>query len=122
MGKAALQWTDDMLAQLGKEKDAVLAERWGTTGKTVNLKRNALGIPAFGHVQWTPEMLAALGTDSDAALAKRWGMSKASVLAKRKELGIASTSEQQGGHLTGRPRPWHCWARHRTPRWLSSWA
>ncbi len=54
MGKAALEWTDAMLAQLGTDKDAVLAERWGTTAKTVNLKRNALGIPAFGHVQWTP--------------------------------------------------------------------
>lgn len=91
MGKAALQWTDDMLAQLGKEKDAVLAERWGTTAKTVNLKRNALGIPAFGHVQWTGEMLALLGTDSDAELAKR------------KELGIACTSEQQGGAFDWTP-------------------
>ena len=103
MGKAALQWTDDMLAQLGKEKDAVLAERWGTTAKTVNLKRNALGIPAFGHVQWTGEMLALLGTDSDAELAKRWDMSKASVLAKRKELDIASATEQQGGAFDWTP-------------------
>ena len=96
MGKAALQWTEDMLAQLGTDKDAVLAERWGTSAKTVNLKRNALGIPAFALVQWTLEMQAALGTDSDAELAKRWGMSKASVVAKRKELGIASLTEKQG--------------------------
>ena len=27
MGKAALQWTEEMLALLGQEKDAVLAER-----------------------------------------------------------------------------------------------
>lgn len=121
MGKAALQWTDDMLAQLGG-KDAVLAERWGTTAKTVNLKRNALGIPAFGHVQWTPEMLAALGTDSDAALAKRWGMSKASVLAKRRSWTLPALPSSRAGHLTGRPRPWHCWARRPMPRWLSSWA
>ena len=67
------------------------------------VERNALGIPAFGHVQWTPEMLVALGTDSDAALAKRWGMSKASVVAKRKELGIACTSEQQGGAFDWTP-------------------
>ncbi|MDO4592644.1 MAG: hypothetical protein Q4B46_07570, partial [Comamonadaceae bacterium] len=103
MGKAALQWTDEMLAQLGKEKDAVLAERWGTTAKTVNLKRNALGIPACGHVQWTQEMLTVLGTDSDAELAKRWGMSKASVVAKRKELGIASLTEKQGGAFLWTP-------------------
>jgi len=90
MGKAALEWTDAMLAQLGTDKDAVLAERWGTTAKTVNLKRNALGIPAFGHVQWTPEMEAALGTDSDAELARRWGLSKASVVARRQQLGVAS--------------------------------
>ena len=83
MGKAALQWTEAMLAALGQEQDAVLAARWGTTAKTVNLKRNALGIAAFGRVQWTPEMLAALGQDSDAAVAARFGLSKASVVAKR---------------------------------------
>ena len=48
-----------MLAQPGRDTDAVLAGRWGTTAKTVNLKRNALGIAAYGHVQWTPDMLAA---------------------------------------------------------------
>ena len=96
MGKAALQWTPQMLAQLGTDKDAVLAERWGTTAKTVNLKRNALGVPAFGLVQWTPEMLGQLGTDSDAELAQRWGMSKASVVAKRKELGIAWLTDKLG--------------------------
>ena len=96
MGKAALQWAPEMLTLLGTDKDSVLAQRWGTTAKTVNLKRNALGVPAFGLVQWTPEMLGQLGTDSDAELAKRWGMSKASVVAKRKELGIASLTEKQG--------------------------
>ena len=89
MGKAALQWTEEMLAQLGQEKDAVLAERWGTSAKTVNLKRNALGIAAFGHVLWTDEMLALLGKEVDAELARRWGISKASVIAKRQELEIA---------------------------------
>ena len=81
MGKAALQWTDEMLAQLGREKDAVLAERWGTSAKTVNLKRKALGIAAFGHFQWTPEAIALLGSESDAELARRLGISKASVVA-----------------------------------------
>ena len=78
MGKAALQWTDDMLAQLGREKDAVLAERWGISAKTVNLKRNALGIAAFGHFQWTSETTALLGKASDAEVAKQLGISKAS--------------------------------------------
>ena len=64
MGRASLVWTDEMLAALGSDKDAVLAERWGTSAKTVNLKRNSLGIAAFGHVDWTPEMLAALGQES----------------------------------------------------------
>ena len=62
MGRASIEWTAEMIAQLGTDKDAVLAERWGTTAKTVNLKRNSLGIPAFGHVAWTEPMLAALGT------------------------------------------------------------
>lgn len=80
-----------MLAQPGRDTDAVLAGRWGTTAKTVNLKRNALGIAAYGHVQWTPDMLAALGRDSDAAIADRFGLSKSSVVAKRQSLGQAAT-------------------------------
>ena len=71
MGKAALQWTDEMLAQLGKEKDAVLAERWGTTAKTVNLKRNALGIAPYGQLKWDEAALALLGQLPDAEVARR---------------------------------------------------
>ena len=89
MGRPSIAWTDEMLALLGTDKDSVLAERWGTTAKTVNLKRNALGIAAFGHVLWTDEMLAVLGKEVDAELARRWGISKASVIAKRQELEIA---------------------------------
>ena len=89
MGRPSIAWTDEMLALLGTDKDSVLAERWGTTAKTVNLKRNALGIAAFGHVLWTDEMLALLGKEVDAELARRWGISKASVIAKRQELEIA---------------------------------
>ena len=96
MGKAALQWTDEMLAQLGREKDAVLAERWGTSAKTVNLKRNALGIAAFGHFQWTHEAIALLGSDSDAELARQLGISKASVVAKRGALHIAPLDASRG--------------------------
>ena len=96
MGRASLVWTDEMLAALGSDKDAVLAERWGTSAKTVNLKRNSLGIAAFGHVDWTPEMLAALGQESDASLATRWGISKASVVAKRGALGIAPLDASRG--------------------------
>lgn len=96
MGRASLVWTEEMLAALGNDKDAVLAERWSTSAKTVNLKRNSLGIAAFGHVDWTPEMLAALGQESDASLATRWGISKASVVAKRGALGIAPQDSRRG--------------------------
>ena len=89
MGRASIEWTAEMIAQLGTDKDAVLAERWGTTAKTINLKRNSLGIAAFGHVAWTQAMLDALGHSTDAELAARWGISKASVIAKRQELEIA---------------------------------
>jgi electron transfer flavoprotein alpha/beta subunit len=64
----------------------------------VNLKRNSLGIAAFGHVAWTPEMLAALGQESDASLATQWGISKASVVAKRGSLGIAPLDSSRGKH------------------------
>ena len=67
----------------------MLAERWGISAKTVNLKRNALGIAAFGHFQWTSETTALLGKASDAEVAKQLGISKASVVARRTELGIA---------------------------------
>jgi hypothetical protein len=96
MGKPALQWTEAMLAQLGTEKDAVLAERWGTSAKTVNLKRNALGIAAHGHFVWTPEADAQLGLASDAQVAQALGISKASVVARRQVLGIASATAQAG--------------------------
>ena len=96
MGRASLEWTAEMTALLGTDKDAVLAERWGTSAKTVNLKRNSLGIPAFGHVAWTEDMLAALGTASDAELAAQWGISKASVVAKRVALDIAPLDAKRG--------------------------
>ena len=96
MGRASLEWTAEMTALLGTDKDAVLAERWGTSAKTVNLKRNSLGIPAFGHVAWTEDMLAALGTATDAQLAAQWGISKASVVAKRVELDIAPLDAKRG--------------------------
>ena len=37
MGKAALQWTEEMLVRLGQEKDSVLAERWGDRGEAVRI-------------------------------------------------------------------------------------
>ena len=85
-----------MIAQLGTDKDAVLAERWGTTTKTVNLKRNSLDIAAYGHVLWTDAMLAQLGSSTDAALAAQWGISKASVVAKRVELDISPLDAKRG--------------------------
>ena len=103
MGKASIQWTPEMIAQLGTDKDAVLAERWGTTAKTVNLKRNSLGIAAFGHVAWTDAMIAALGQSTDAELAALWGISKASVVAKRGSLGIAPLDASRG---KDNQRPW----------------
>ena len=96
MGRASIEWTAEMIAQLGTDKDAVLAERWGTTAKTINLKRNSLGIAAFGHVAWTQAMLDALGHSTDAELAARWGISKASVVAKRGALGIAPLDASRG--------------------------
>ena len=98
MGRASIEWTAEMIAQLGTDKDAVLAECWGTTAKTINLKRNSLGIAAFGHVAWTQAMLDALGRSTDAELAARWGISKASVVAKRGALGIAPQDSRRGKH------------------------
>ena len=109
MGKPALQWTSDMLAQLGQEKDAVLAERWGTTAKTVNLKRNALGIAAFAQTQqfqWTAQALALLGTMADAELAQQLGISKASVVARRLQAGVASVSSAMAAKHKGAAFAW----------------
>ena len=103
MGRPSIAWTDDMLALLGTDKDSVLAERWGTTAKTVNLKRNALGIAAFGHVLWTDDMLASLGKEVDAELARRWGISKASVIAKRQGLEIAPAVATGAAGSSARP-------------------
>ena len=96
MGRASFIWTPDRIAALGTDTDAVLAERWGTTAKTVNLKRNSLGIAAYGHVLWTDEMQAQLGSSTDAALAAQWGISKASVVAKRVELDISPLDAKRG--------------------------
>lgn len=123
MGRASLVWTDEMLAALGSDKDAVLAERWGTSAKTVNLKRNSLGIAAFGHVDWTPEMLAALGQESDASLATAgasarpvwWPSAEPWALRRRTAAGANTPS------TAGSPTRCCCWVRHRMPMWPRSW-
>ena len=63
MGRTSIQWTDEMIALRGTDKDAVLAERWGTTAKTINLKRNSLGIAAL------PAVVGAAAAEGDGAAA-----------------------------------------------------
>ncbi len=111
----------EMLALLGTDKDAVLAQRWGTTAKTVNLKRNALGIPAFGLVQWTPEML---GPWAPTAM-PNWPsagdeQSQRGGQAQGTRHCLADGKARHGA-LSGTTRLWLCWAQLQMPKWLRSW-
>lgn len=96
-----VEWTEDMIALLGTETDADVAELLGIGESSVRLKRRLLHIEAFGDtahgrakVTWTQEHLDLLGRVPDAVLAARMGISGSTVWMKRHLAGIPPFRER----------------------------
>lgn len=86
-----IRWSKDKVAQLGKYRDSVLAQRFRCKVETVTKKRESLNIEEnSGSYVWSRAELDLLGTDSDNKIAKQLGVSSSAVTWKRKELGIAA--------------------------------
>jgi hypothetical protein len=84
---ATHRWTDEEIAILGKEHDAMIAERLGVAPHIVEQKRRRLGIPGLLD-RWSVEEVAVLGTAKDREIAERLGKTTAAVRRKREILGI----------------------------------
>ncbi len=104
MGKAALQWTDEMLAEL--------ARQLGISKASVVAKRGELGIASvtaagIGAFDWSDAAVALLGTASDAKVALQLGLSRLTVYNARMARGIAAAGRGGTGSsaedLTSQP-------------------
>ena len=89
-------WTPAEEKLLGTDSDAAIARRLGRTVSAVAARRNASGLPAFGHSyerSWVPEEDRLLGTQPDRELAKRFGCSRRMVLERRLKLRVAYVNQ-----------------------------
>jgi hypothetical protein len=84
-------WTPEVIARLGKEPDQDIARDLGFALRSVQAKRQMLGIPPCPNsLFWRPEEVALLGTMPDEEVAARLGRPILGVQAKRKSLKIPS--------------------------------
>lgn len=84
-------WTPAEEKLLGTDTDAAIARMLRRTISAVVSRRNASGIPAFGHAYervWTSAEDRLLGTQPDRELAKRFGYSARMILQRRLKLGV----------------------------------
>lgn len=89
-----------IIPDLGKMSDYVLASKHGISQTAVRIKRNALGIPAYGAgIVWTEQMLAELGKVYDSAFAGKYNISRPTVRSKRIELGIPKRTAEMSDQL-----------------------
>jgi len=93
--REAVEWTEAMLARLGKASDREVAAELGLGHRSVFRKRCVLGIPPYASPlrddqdDWTREQIALLGTASDRDIATHLGRHPSTVELKRKVLRIA---------------------------------
>jgi hypothetical protein len=114
------RWTPELLEQLGKVADAVIAEQLGVTRKTVTYYRKTFGIPAsFDRTRNVPPpnmggwnkaalpqgILDRLGTAPDYLLGREAGVAKAAIARERRARGIAPYARTTGND--GQYRPGH---------------
>ena len=86
-------WTPAEDAQLGAERDRVIAQRLGRPVAGVADRRRTLGIPRCGIHDppanaWQPEEAKLLGTASAAEVARRLGRTANAVKIHLRQLGI----------------------------------
>lgn len=88
--KSSLRWTQNRIAQLGREPDHVLAKHWNVPQGLIRIKREELGIePCLrNHQELSPEAGKLLGTMNDRALARQYGVSATFIRNARLEAGI----------------------------------
>jgi hypothetical protein len=109
--KKIVAWTDELDALLGTIADSIIAEKIGTTRKTVTYRREKLGIPAsFDRTRNTPpppmaghnrielpdHIVARLGQAPDYVLGNEIGVAKTVIARARKEHGIKPYAETTG--------------------------
>jgi transposase-like protein len=93
-------WTEEQVALLGTDHDAVIAQKLGRTLGAVTSKRTQLKIRAFsgspgGGRAWTEEEIALLGTDTDETIAARIGRTTGAVAQKRAALKVSTFCDRR---------------------------
>ena len=119
-------WTKELIAELGKVPDIVLAEKLGVDRKSVVYKRQSLGIKAsFDRARNTPppnmagwnkitlptDAIEKLGKLPDYILAREYDVSKEVIQRARRKRKIKPYAERTGNNgkfQKGQPHPrWH---------------
>lgn len=102
-GVGRIEWTEELIAQLGRRTDSEIAQELGCCRKAVAYKRETLGIKRFPDPHNTPQTiyldlvtLARLGTEPDYKIANDVGVSKFVIAKHRKKLGIESYAAATG--------------------------
>jgi DNA-binding CsgD family transcriptional regulator len=95
--QSPVEWTEEMIAQLGSASDREVALTLGISYYAVGRKRRLLKIPSFypppsrlsnPAFPWRPQDVTMLGMMTDRELATRLGISSSTVAKKRHLLGI----------------------------------
>lgn len=125
-----INWTKELIAELGKIPDAILAERLNVSRKAVAYKRQSLGIKAsFDRTRNTPppkmsgwnkitlssDAIGKLGKIPDYILAREYNVSKEVIQRARRKRKIkpyAVSTGKNGQFKKGQPHP--RWQRQNT--------
>lgn len=125
-----IKWNNELLNELGKVPDSVIAEKLNVSRKAITYKRNTLSIKAsFDRTRNTPppkmagwnkislpqDAIEKLGKLPDYILAKEYSVSKKTIQRARNERNIkpyASISGNNGQFQKGQPHP--RWQRQNT--------
>lgn len=107
----AIDWTEEIVARLGLEPDARIAEEIGVSRETIRQQRKKRGIPKFVTSKTLPAgVIELLGTVPDTQLAAEYSVPCSRVAAERRKRGLqvpTPDTKAQGllrdiewGHLT----------------------
>lgn len=98
-----INWTDEMVSQLGTMTDKNFADKYKLKEGTVLAKRNRMGIKPFGYkykrLRWTKSQIALLGTDTDKRIAKKLGVTLLTVRKHRIARGIPAYGQKNRGRF-----------------------
>jgi hypothetical protein len=105
-----IEWTEEMLALLGKVYDSTVAKRYGISSFSVFRKRRELGIPPYLNnysVVPTPELMALLRLPlPPLELEHRTGLHRSTIRNLRTKMGITvESSAPKPRRRSALPRP-----------------